>query len=263
MDVLTDKTLSTSNAAYSASSYQPSRLAMALGGAVISPIKGLGVFFDKTGDPISSPVVFIQFLQKFQATPAVAVFFHIRPISSPTVDLEDRFTVARCFPMPDAHPIVRDCFRVILRHGYADDVVTPDLGMVIYEEIRKLIIREDVPPQAEVSGDESSIKENNTGTLSSIDEAIATTPTGIRQRRVGSETVQERLERVKAAYMDQVTYIVGKEQMRIREAQHSRDWPRRIVLAAFLWLRSNTGSKVANLNMDVDKLVELGFVKVV
>ena len=236
---------------------------MALGGAVISPIKGLGVFFDKTGDSISSPVVFIQFLQKFQATPAVAVFFHIRPISSPTVDLEDRFTVTRCFPIRDTNPLVRDCFRVTLRHGYADEVVTPDLGMVIYEEIRKLIIREDVSPQAEVSRDESSIETNNAGTLTSIAESMSTMPTEVRQRRVASETVQERLERVKSAYMDQVTYIVGKEQMRIREAQHNKDWPRRITLAAFLWLRSNTGSKVANLNVDVDKLVELGFVKVV
>ena len=191
------------------------------------------------------------------------MFFHIRPISSPTVDPDDRFTVSRCFPIHTVHPIVRDCFRVTLRHGYVDEVVTPDLGMLIYEEIRKLIIREDAPAQTEVSQDESSNEESSTGTATSLVEAINTMQTEVRQRRAGSETVQERLERVKAAYMDQVTYIVGKEQMRIREAQHSRDWPRRIALAAFLWLRSNTGSKVANLNVDVDKLVELGFVKVV
>jgi KUP system potassium uptake protein len=56
---------------------------------------------------------------------------------------------------------------------------------------------------------------------------------------------------------------VGKEQMRIREDQGLKGWTRRIALSAFLWLRENTGSRVRNLNVDVEKLVEIGFVKVV
>ena len=71
---------------------------------------------------------------------------------------------------------------------------------------------------------------------------------------------------MQAGYEDQVVYIVGKEQMRIKEVQ---GWGnvsgacRKIALAAFLWLRSNTGSKVANFNLDAEKLVEVGFVKII
>lgn len=56
------------------------RLAVDLGSASISPIKGMGIFFDKTGNQSDTPMVFIQFMQKFQATPAVAVFFSHSPL---------------------------------------------------------------------------------------------------------------------------------------------------------------------------------------
>ena len=241
---------------------QPFRLAPALGGALISPIKGLGVFFDKTGDPVATPVVFIQFLQKFQAAPAVAVFFHIRPISKPTVNPEDRFMVSRSFSDFNTEPLVQDFFRITLRHGYTDEVVTPDIGMVLYEELRKFIIRENVVTKDTSSQDETSSGDQaETGNISSDTEP--TIQTKARQRRAKINSVQQRLDRVEAAYKDQVTYVVGKEQMRIREVSNVKGWARRVALAVFLWLRGNTGSKVANLNVDVDKLVEIGFVKVV
>jgi KUP system potassium uptake protein len=36
---------------------------------------------------------------------------------------------------------------------------------------------------------------------------------------------------------------------------------RSIILGTFLWMRENTRSKVQNLNIEVDRLVEVGFVK--
>ena len=245
------------------SSPRPSRLAPSLGDSIISPIKGLGIFFDKTGDSTAAPVVFVNFLQKFQATPAVAVFFHIRPITNPTVEPEDRFTISRCFPDHNAHPLVRNFFRVTLRHGYTDEVVTPNLGLVIYEEIRKFIIRENVVPKVHLPQDETSSSDQADSGGNSSSTSGSNEQTEARQRKLARNSVQERLNSVEAAYKDQVTYIVGKEQMRIREGSNAKDWARRTVLAAFLWLRGNTGSKVANLNVDVDRLVEIGFVKVV
>lgn len=55
--------------------------------------------------------------------------------------------------------------------------------------------------------------------------------------------------------------MVGKEQMRVREGGGLTGWIRRLTLELFLWLRGNTGSRVAALNLEVDKLVEVGFVK--
>ena len=78
--------------------------------------------------------------------------------------------------------------------------------------------------------------------------------------------VRESLAALQTAYEDQVVHIVGKEQMRIMEVRGWRNLSgasRKVALAAFLWLRSNTGSKVANMNLDVEKLVEVGFVKVI
>ena len=177
---------------------------------------------------------------------------------------EDRFTISRCYPDHNAHPLVHNFFRVTLRHGYTDEVVTPNLGMVIYEEIRKFIIREKVIPKVHLPRDETSSSDQadsegngSSSSSGSMEQSEA------RQRQLARNSVQGRLDSVEAAYKDQVTYIVGKEQMRIREGSQAKDWARRTVLAAFLWLRGNTGSKVANLNVDVDKLVEIGFVKVV
>ena len=51
--------------------------------------------------------------------------------------------------------------------------------------------------------------------------------------------------------------------MRIDEIKQCTGYFRKVALAAFLWLRSNTGNKVANMNLDVEKLVEVGFVKTI
>ena len=240
-----------------------SRLAIGLGGAIISPIKGMGIFFDKTGDPSDTPTVFIQFLQKFQATPSVAVFFHIRSLSSPTVDPEERFSISRCFGDDNVSAPVQNIFRITLRHGYRDEVVTPDLGMLLYEQLRKFIVREAstgpaVPfKQIAPSSDEPG---SSSGSGPGLER---NTSIELHQRQQRERNVRQRLDNIQAAYEDQVVYVVGKEQMRIRESRNAKDWGRKTALAAFLWLRGNTGSKVANLNVDVEKLVEIGFVKII
>lgn len=240
------------------------RLAADQGGAVISPIKGVGIFFDKTGDPANTPTVFIQFLQKFQATPAIAVFFHIRPLSRPTVDPEDRFSVSRCFRGKNTCAPMQNIFRITLRHGYTDEVVTPDLGMVLYEQLRSFIIRDTSTEPISQRQPKAPVSDSSGSSLGISGKAAEQTENiQLHERKRVENLVRQRLEDIKAAYEDQIIYVVGKEQMRIRERQNARDLCRRTALAAFLWLRGNTGSKVANLNIDVDKLVELGFVKVV
>lgn len=46
--------------------------------------------------------------------------------------------------------------------------------------------------------------------------------------------------------------------MRIR---HGSGWLRRGTLSAFLWMRENTRSKIANLRVETERVVEVGFVK--
>lgn len=238
------------------------RLTSTFGGAEISPIKGLGIFFDKTGSSNSTPTVFVHFLQKFQAAPAVVVFFHMRPLSSPTVALEERFTVTRCFPSSATSPALQNVFRITLRHGYTDEAITRDLGAVIYEQLRNFVIRDSsniVAPNASSTTPEKP--DSTSSSSNSPPETIARVqPSSQQQQQL---LASQRLAALESAYADQVVYVVGKEQMRIREDGGIKGWMRRITLSAFLWLRGNTGSKVANMNIDVDKLVEVGFVKVI
>lgn len=64
------------------------RLTARWGGDPVSRVRGLGVFFDKTG--VMTPAVFTQFATKFCATTDVTVFFHLHPVEAPTVPAEER-----------------------------------------------------------------------------------------------------------------------------------------------------------------------------
>ena len=224
------------------------RLAQGLGGAPITRLRGVGIFFDKTGSAHSTPTVFVHFLQKFEATTSVVVFFHIRPLSAPTVAPEERFSVSRCFPLASSSMALQHMYRVTVRHGYTDNVLTSDLGLLIHEQLRDFIIREGADQAADKAVDQNTSSESSSSTPSVT---------------ASQQIVRQNLDVLQAAYRDQVVHIVGKEQMRIAEVGTPRGWARRIALAAFLWLRSNTGSKVANMNLDVEKLVEVGFVKII
>ncbi|KAI9789301.1 MAG: hypothetical protein M1835_001747 [Candelina submexicana] len=194
---------------------------------------GFGIFFDKAGDMV--PTVFTQFLQKFQARPEVMILFHMRPLSVPSVPIEERYTVSRT--------IMDNVFRLTIRHGYVDDIVTSDLAPIIYEQLRNYTIHESYRPTPNRS------TSNSPSTTSSSSEQI---------EREEITAVAIKLEALQKAYEDQVVYIVGKEQMRIKKGTNLF---RKMVLEIFLWIRENTRSKVASMNIPVDQLVEVGFIK--
>jgi len=193
-----------------------------------------------------TPTVFIQFLSKFVATPRVSVFFHLRPLSAPSVPPENRYTVLRT--------VIPNCYRLVIRHGYTDEVVTEDLGMLVYEQLRNFIIRESATRNNSTAVAVAEVGEGSSTATSSGPESSASSVGG------GGEDkgVTARLAEIQAAYEKQVLYIVGKEQMRIRAG--TRIW-RRVMLNAFLWLRDNTRSKMANMRIPTDQLVEVGFIK--
>jgi KUP system potassium uptake protein len=194
------------------------------GGGEVSTASGLGIFFDKTGggDNIV-PRVFTQFLRKFKARPDVIVFFHMRPLSLPTIPVEERFVITR------ANPALVSSYRVTLRHGYTDSVLSPDLGNIIVEQLSDFIhgkltacAAEDLPP-----------------------------------------AVREELRALELAKAAQVVYVLGKQVMRARREEGNvvRRSLRALLLGVFLWIRENSRAKLADLDIDYNKLVEVGFVK--
>ena len=225
---------------------QPSRLVMksadgsrleltsSFGGGEISRIKGFAVFFDKIGD--MTPTVFIQFLSKFAAAPEVTVFFHLRPIAVPSVPNENRYTVTRT--------IIPNCFRLVIRHGYTDEVITADLARLVYEQVRNFIICEGAAPVPTMNFDGETVSESSS-TMRNINANTA----GL---------VATQLAELERAYNAQVIYIAGKNQMKIREGSN---FMRKFFLQLFLWVRDNTRSKISNMKIPTDKLVEVGFIK--
>jgi len=135
-----------------------------------------------------------------------------------------------------------------------DEVITPDLSSLVCEQVRDFIIKSAVPfPVREVN----IRSDNNSPTESEAKTTISST-----EASNDSENKQERmvndLAKLELAFSRQVLYIIGKEQMKIRPG--TKIW-RKTVLRVFLWMRENTRTKVANLGIPTDRIVEVGFVK--
>lgn len=211
------------------------RLAQAFGGTPVSTVPGLGIFFDKSGDTALLPPSFAHFVRKFAARPAVVVFFHMRPLPLATVPLGERFVVTRLQPQhrppqpasssrSSASPppsLLPNCYSVVMRHGYTDDVIRPGMAR----------------------------------------ELVAQIELAVSQR---SEADAVELAALREAHESQVVYVLGKETMRVK--REGARWnvariTRRLLLEAFLWIRENTRAKLADLDIDVDKMVEVGFLK--
>jgi KUP system potassium uptake protein len=267
------------------------------GGGNLSRIKGFGIYFDKAGE--TTPIVFSQFVIKLVAAPEVMVFFHLRPLETPTVAPENRYTISRL--------AIPNCYRLIVRHGYMDEVVTPDLAAIIYEQVRNYVVtrgrsrgamnpitgsdpvhEEEVrrriaaalPPPVETEAvkakkeaeaeteskptEESSQEESNTPSQEQETNQFYTPPTingkDRAQAQVGSTDTAEidiELAKLDEAYAHQVLYIIGKEELHVKMSGILR----KVLLEVFLWILSNTRTKIANLRVPTDRVIEVGFVK--
>jgi KUP system potassium uptake protein len=239
------------------------------GATSLSTIQGFGIFFDKAGE--TTPIVFSQFIRKLVTAPEVIVFFHLRPLETPSVPPERRYHVSRL--------AIPNCYRLIVRHGYMDEVISPDLASLVFDKIRDYIIRQSFDREesvATVTGADSESRstaepvpdnaseqrgrmlsttgkepESSSTPVTSSSSANATTVT----RKPPIATSLATLER---AFDHEVLYIIGKEQMRVKVGTNIF---RTTLLNAFLFLRDNTRSKIANLKVQKDKVVEIGFIK--
>ena len=201
-----------------ASTNGEAKLTSAFGGGVVSKVNGVGIFFDKVGDMV--PIVFTQFVRKFSARPEIIVFLHMRPLSTPSIPEAERYVVTRTS--------IPGCYRMTIRHGYTDDIVSPDMGRMIVEHLILFITRDTA---------------SSTSSASSVEH---------------SPEVQAELKFINKAAEAQMVYVMGKEQMKIKKGTNI---VRRILLMTFLWIRENSRTKMADMNIPFDNLVEVGFVK--
>jgi len=209
------------------------RLTERFDGDTLSHIKGFGIFFDKAGE--TTPIVFSQFITKLTAVPEVMVFLHLRPLERPSVSYEERHSVSRL--------AIPNTYRLVVRYGYNDEVVTPDLASVVYEQIRlhKLSGKDKITANG---------KESRAPDTAVIPDTV--------MEKLENELVDAELARIESAFAHRVMYIMGKEQMKIKA---TRNYFHKFLLHIFLWIRENTRAKMASLNIPTDKVIEVGFLK--
>ncbi|KAF1993531.1 potassium transporter [Amniculicola lignicola CBS 123094] len=235
------------------------RLADAYGGGELTSINGLGIFFDKSGDLV--PTVYLEFLRKFEAQQEVHVFLHLRALSKPYVSAEDKYTVQRT-----SHT---NCYRMTIRHGYNDRVITNDLGKRVYEELRKGIeMTRNMPVYSSAVSSEPSTEIPDSPVADSailparrnVAHSHGLSPTDRQPAIAVNEcSTERRIQILDRAYKKQVVYIVGKEQLRL--LNENNNVVKRVVLGVYIWLRENSRAKIAQWRLPVEKLVEVGFVK--
>jgi KUP system potassium uptake protein len=199
----------------------------------VGSMQGFGIFFDKAGE--TTPIVFNQFIRKLVSAPSVIIFFHLRPLDQPFVEPENKYSVSRL--------AIPNCYRLVVRHGYMDEVITPNLATLIFEKVRNHIVTRALDREGEKTA-----------------ASTATAAEGSEEGNVSSRssTTSSRLEALERAYNHKVLYITGKEQMKISEGTNI---VRRFFLHIFLFIRENTRTKIASLDVPMDKVIEVGFVK--
>jgi KUP system potassium uptake protein len=189
------------------------RLTDKFGRDTLNMINGFGIFFDKAGE--TTPAVFSQFLSKLRAAPEVMVFFHLRPLETPSVAPEDLYSVSRL--------AIPNCYRLIVRHGYMDKVITPDLGSLVCEQVRDFTVKSAIPvPVREVNFTPPS----RDGQDAQSETTVTTSETESERELMAND-----LSKLELAFSRQVLYIIWKKQMKIRAGTNF--W-RKGLLRAFL-----------------------------
>jgi KUP system potassium uptake protein len=114
-----------------------------------------------------------------------------------------------------------------------DDIITADLARMLVDQITLFITSDQTKAQ--------------------IANSVNYTPDPDKDSEIRAE-----LSALRVAQSQQTVYIVGKEQMRIAPGTNI---VRKILLGVFLWIRENARSKIVGLNIPMEQLVEVGFVK--
>ena len=76
--------------------------------------------------------------------PAVQVLLHLRALSRPYASDEERFEVNKT--------ALSNCYRMIVRYGYNDIVVTEGLGDLVYEKVKEYIASTPARGQSQEAG---------------------------------------------------------------------------------------------------------------
>ncbi|KAK9482283.1 hypothetical protein V1527DRAFT_485860 [Lipomyces starkeyi] len=156
------------------------------------------------------------------------LFFHLRPLPLPIVPEEERYYIRRAK--------IPNTFRIIVRHGYNDRIISKDLATILFNRLRSFIIQEHAAKPGLVSQDG-----DRTIVPPAVDNVVAGEIQALTKslRRAGS---------------------VHRRQRPIEDFGCCKLF-QEFVLSVFLWIRENTRNKIAELDIPVDELVEIGYIR--
>lgn len=215
------------------------------GSTRLTQIDGLAIFFDKIGDPRTVPHIYTQYVTKFVSIPQVSVFLHLRPLSRPSINPDDSFTFSET-GLPNN-------YHLIIRYGYTDEIITEDLGLLIVTQLKCALSTNSIRSRRTASPENTHL---HTDPPSS--SPLQNSGKHELDQPESKSNPSDLIRPIDTAYNNQVLYILGKEQMRIRPGTNIFRW---VMLGMFMWLRENTRGKMASLKLAGDGLVELGFIK--
>jgi KUP system potassium uptake protein len=92
---------------------------------VVSKVNSVVIFSNKVGDMV--PIVFTRFVRKFCARLVVVVFCHMHARSTPSIPEAERYAIQRTS--------ILGCYRITIRHGYTDLILSPDLAHMLTEQL--------------------------------------------------------------------------------------------------------------------------------
>ena len=90
----------------------------------------------------------------------MGIFFHLRALEIPSVASEDRFTVSR-LALPNY-------YRLVIRHGYNDEILSNDVGGLVLEQIRRYLAYQSRNGQPDMIRNNTNVEESDTTTSENV-----------------------------------------------------------------------------------------------
>ncbi|OJD11175.1 potassium uptake protein [Emergomyces pasteurianus Ep9510] len=231
-------------------------------------IRGIGIFLVETDS--NSPPVFDHFLRKFEASHEITILLHINHIPKHHVPPTDRFRISET--------TIRGVYRVTLRLGYGDTIYWNSFEQSLINEL-DILISNSATTITNVDDNDDNDNDSNldfgqenkpfqppsssshslklTAPFSSSDIPMSTMPAHTKRDFQLKPLPPPDLRSIT---QKPITYIIGRDKLFIKEESN---FVRRAMLTVFVAVKNQQRTKLSQLKVPVDRLVEIGFSKAV
>ncbi|KAG5300167.1 potassium transporter hak-1 [Histoplasma capsulatum G186AR] len=229
-------------------------------------IRGIGIFLVETD--LNSPPVFDHFLRKFEASHEITVLLHINRIP--------KYHVAPSNRLRSSATPIRGVYRVTLCLGYGDTISWVAFEQSLIDELEMLISKNTAatpPTDAETDCDldphqSQPLKSSSPRSPLSFQLPRSTSSGDIPlsiMSTIHTQADHHQHEQLappdlKAITQKPITYIICRDKLFIKEESN---FVRRAILTVFVAVRNQQRTKLSQLEVPADRLVEIGFSRAV